>query len=105
MHKTRFFLLPIPDIAPGGYDLYSPRVRLISLPRTSLHVTGEFEKHVEPILRAASTNAGRDLSTPNDHIVVPVHELQVHHIHDKFPEAVVLPEEFHVSARAQQSIR
>jgi hypothetical protein len=105
MHKTRQFLPPITSFTPGSYDLYSPRLRLAALPRGSLHVTGEFEALTRPILDAATRNAGKELDVPQDHIIVPIHELQVPHILDKFKEAAVYPEEFSLPARAQQSIR
>ncbi|KAI0321791.1 IucC family-domain-containing protein [Amylostereum chailletii] len=105
MHKTRAFLPPIPDIAPGGYDLYHPRIRLAALPRTSLNVTGDFESYVAPIVAGAEKNAQQKLVIPEGHVVVPVHELQVHHVQAKFPEAQIFPAPFSVSALAQQSIR
>lgn len=105
MHKTRQFLPPLTSLTPGSYDLYFPRLRLAALPRGRLHVTGDFETLTRPILDAAIRNAGKALDIPQDHVVTPVHELQVPHILDKFKEATVYPEEFSVPARAQQSIR
>ncbi|KAH9052946.1 IucC family-domain-containing protein [Lactarius deliciosus] len=105
MHKMRRFLAPMPSLTPGNYDLYSPRLRLAIFPRASLRITGDFEALVQPILEGAMKNAGRALEVPENHVVVPVHELQVSHILDKFEEAKVCPEEFSVPARAQQSIR
>lgn len=105
MHKTRHFLPPMPSLTPGSYDLYSPRLRLAILPRASLHVTGDFEALVQPILDGAKKNAGKTLNVPVTHVVVPIHELQVSHILDKFKEATVYSEEFSVAARAQQSLR
>ena len=95
----------MPPLTPGGYDLYSPRLRLAILPRASLHVTGNFEALIQPILEGAMKNAGRALDVPETHMVVPVHELQVPHILDKFKEATVFPEEFNVPALAQLSVR
>jgi hypothetical protein len=80
-------------------------LRLAALPRESLNVTGDFETLTRPILDAAIRNAGKALDVPQGHVMVPVHELQVSHILDKFKEATVYPEEFSVPARAQQSIR
>lgn len=105
MHKTRAFLPPITPITPGSYDLYTPHVRLVALPRTSLDITGDFEKYTQDILDGAARNAQKPLEVPEGFVVVPVHELQVHHIQDKFQEAKIFPEEFSVAARAQQSIR
>ena len=100
----RYFLPPMASLIPGSYDLYSPRLRLAVLPRASLRVSGDFEGLIRPILEGAMKNAGRALDVPENHIVIPVHELQVSHILDKFEEATVYPEEFSVPARAQQSI-
>jgi hypothetical protein len=105
MHKTRQFLPPMTSLTPGSYDLYSPRLRLIALPRGSLNVTGDFEALTRPVLDAAISNAGKELDVRQDHIIVPTHELQIPHIQDKFKEATICPEEFSVPARAQQSIR
>jgi IucA / IucC family len=90
---------------PGSYDLYSPRLRLAAFPRASLNVTGDFEASTRPILDATIRNAGKALDVPQDHVIVPVHELQVPHILEKFKEATIYPEEFSVPARAQQSVR
>ena len=105
MHKTRQFLPPLPTLAPGSYDLYSPRLRLAAFPRASLNITGNFEASTRRILEATTRNAGKPLDIPQDHVIVPIHELQVPHILDKFKEATVYPEEFSVLARAQQSVR
>lgn len=105
MHKTRQFFPPIPSLAPGSYDLYSPRLRIAALPRGSLHVTGDFEALTRPILETATVNAAKALDVPQGHIIIPIHELQVPLILEKFKEATVFPEEFSVPARAQQSIR
>lgn len=105
MHKTRQFLPPMTSLTPGSYDLYSLRLRLIALPKGSLHVTGDFEAFTRPIVDAAVSNAGKALDVLQKYIVVPTHELQISHIQDKFKEATIYPEEFSVPARAQQSIR
>jgi hypothetical protein len=105
MHKIRHSLPPTPSLTPGSYDLYSPRIRIAALPRASLHITGDFEALTRPILEAAIRNAGKALDVPENHVIVPVHELQVPHILHKFEEAIIHPEEFSVPARAQQSIR
>jgi len=105
MHKMRRFLPPIPAIGPGEYDLYNLRVRLIALPRASLRVEGPFEEYMQPILESAARNACQDLVILDGYFVMPVHELQVHHIREMFPEAHIFPEELSVPSQAQQSIR
>ena len=93
------------SLTPGSYNLNSPRLRLIALPRGSLHITGDFEALTRPIVDAAISNAGKALDMLQEHVIVPTHELQIPHILDKFKEAAIYPEEFSVPARAQQSIR
>ena len=105
MHKTRRFLPPMPTLTPGSYDIYFPRLRLAAFPRRSLNITGNFEALILPILDAMTRNAGKALDVPRDHVFIPIHELQVSHILDKFKEATIYPEEFSVPALAQQSIR
>lgn len=105
MHKTRYFLPPIPCISPGSYDLYNPSIRLIILPISSLKITGPFSDLTKAIWEGAEKRAGRSIVLHEDEVVIPVHELQVFHIRDKFPEARILEKEFSVPARAQQSIR
>ena len=92
MHKTRQFLPPLTPLTPGSYDLYFPRLRLAALPRGRSNVTDDFETLTRPILGTAIRNAGKALDIPQDHVMVPVHELQVTHILDKFKEATVYPE-------------
>ena len=96
---------PIPDFPPGRYDLQHPKLRFIAVPRESLKVTYNFEELLAPVLLAASKAAGRTMEIPSDHVVVPVHELQVYHIKDKFPDVLVLSKDFELPLLAQQSLR
>lgn len=105
MHKTRHFLPPGRDIAPGSYDLYNPKLRLVSVPKEELKITYDFETYIIPLIDAASKQAGQVLPVREGHVVVPVHELQVPHIQRKFPTVEVYPAEFSLPLLAQQSIR
>jgi len=105
MHKTRHFLPPLPDFVPGAYDLYNPKLRFIAVPKKDLKITFNFEILSSPLLHAAAKNAGKPLVIPDGHIIVPVHELQVPHIKDKFPDLQVYSNEYRLDLRAQQSIR
>ncbi|KAL0581468.1 hypothetical protein V5O48_000622 [Marasmius crinis-equi] len=105
MHKTRMFLPPMTNVAPGSYDLYHAKLRFVSLPATSLKVTYDFVGLTKPLLDAACEAAGEKLCVPAGHIVVPVHELQVAHIQDKFKEAIIYPSSFSIPFLAQQSVR
>ncbi|KAI0031192.1 IucC family-domain-containing protein [Vararia minispora EC-137] len=104
-HKMRKFLPPIPNFSPGQYDLDNPKIRLIAIPRGNLRITGDFESLVAPIIACAVKNAGQKLHSFADRVIIPIHELQVYHILDKFPDAQVLPAQYAVLARAQLSTR
>jgi len=93
------------EITPGSYDLYHPLLRFIAVPKNNLNVTYDFEGFTAPLREAAAKTAGKALDIPENHLVVPVHELQVAHIEAKFPEAIIYPPEFNVPILAQQSIR
>ena len=101
----RCFVPPMPDYAPGTYDLYRVKLRFVSIPKNRLKILNDFEKHVKPVIDAASRHTNTQLKVSEDHLILPVHELQISHIQDKFPDLEVLPADFTVSALAQQSIR
>lgn len=105
MNNNRMLLPPIPNYAPGEYDLYNPQIRLAVVPAQDLHTTGDFVSLVAPLLDYAIKKAGWKPDISADRIVVPIHELQVHQILDKFPSVQVLPLEFALPEQAQQSIR
>ena len=85
--------------------MYHAKLRLVAVPRVDLKITYEFEEHTQPIIAAVSKAAGRPLPLRDGYVVVPVHELQVTHIQDKFPEAIIFPDEFSVPIFGQQSVR
>ena len=105
MHKTRRFLPPLPNYLPGEYDLLQPQLRFISIPRGNVKITNNFEELVQPLLAAVSSRSGEQLVIKEDHVVIPVHAIQVAHIQDKFPEAHIYPEAFSLPLLAQQSLR
>ncbi|KAG6888932.1 hypothetical protein C0995_004945 [Termitomyces sp. Mi166 len=105
MHKLRYFLQPLPDFAPGTVDLYHPRLRLVAVPRVNLHITYDFEDLARPVVDAMFRKAGKDMEIRENYVAIPVHELQVTHIQDKFQEAEIYPENINLDLLAQQSIR
>ena len=104
LHKTHSFLLPIPDYSPGSYDLLHSRLRLVSFPRNHLKIIYNFEELLLPVISAVSAHARKDLIGQEGHVIIPVHELQVFHIQDKFLEAFIYPEDFSLLLMAQQSL-
>jgi hypothetical protein len=105
MHRARCTIPPLPILQPGQFDYYKPHVRFVSIPRECLLFQGDFEKLLAPLRDSAANNAGKPLEVPADHALFPVHELQLPNIVAKFPDAIVIPEEFSVLAPAQSSIR
>ena len=105
MHRARRTMHPVPAILPGQYDFYHPRTRFVSIPRASLDIQGDFETLLAPLCREAARNALKPLVAPANHILFPVHELQIANIVDKFPDVDVLPEEYSVLTPAQAGIR
>lgn len=105
MHKLRYFLPPLPDFAPGTIDLYHPRLRFVAVPRDNLQITYDFEDLVRPVVDAMFKKAGRDVQIQKNYVAVPVHEVQVTHIQDKFKEAEIYPEDISLDSFAQQSLR
>lgn len=96
---------PIAPIHPGDYDWNRPLVRLVSIPRAKMHIQGAWDDLLAPVYEAAAENAKTRIDVPDDHVVIPVHALQIENIREKFPEASILSEEYHVEALAQQSLR
>lgn len=75
------------------------------MPRQAMKVTYNFEELTQPVLKQAAAKAGRPMEVPENHIVVPVHELQLYHIRDKFPQAHIISKDFELPLLAQQSLR
>ncbi|KAH6913153.1 IucC family-domain-containing protein [Coprinopsis sp. MPI-PUGE-AT-0042] len=105
MHKTRRFLPPMPAMKPGQYDLLHPTLRLIAVPTSNLRITYNFTEILAPLVVAFERRAGKTIVVPDGHTIVPVHDLQLHHIRSKFPEAHIFPEVFSLPLQAQQSLR
>jgi len=105
MHKARRALPPIPTIDPGQYDWQHPKIRIIDVPRKDVKIQGDWDNLVAPVCSVAEKKAGKPIESSPNHTLIPVHDLQVANIQTRFPEARVLPEEYHVEALAQQSLR
>lgn len=105
MHRARRTIFPLPVIIPGQYDYYKPNVRFAWIPRERLLIQGEFEALLRSLRDSAEKNAGHPLEDVPDHVLFPLHELQIPNIESRFPDAVILPEEYFVATVAQASIR
>lgn len=105
MHRARRTIRPLPALLPGQYDFHRPRIRFASVPRHKLLVQGQFEQLLGPLRQSAEVNAAKSLIVPREHVIFPVHELQIPNIVINFPDANILPEEYSVLAPAQASVR
>ena len=71
-----------------------PEIHFVAIPRTEMHIHGDFEARLAGWLPPAPTA---------DDVVVPIHPGQWHHIHARVPTARLLPETR--PALAQTSVR
>ncbi|KAI0043239.1 hypothetical protein FA95DRAFT_1498871 [Auriscalpium vulgare] len=106
MHRARRTLPPLPAVTPADRDWHHPRIRFALVPRKRLEFQGAFEREVEPLTRLAAQRAGKSLPDGDDErIVMPLYDLQVTNVREKFPDIEVLGEEFSIQALGQVSIR
>jgi len=100
MHRARMILSNALE-----YDWYHPRIRFVRVPRADLVILGGFEAKSKDLVAKAAQNAGLLLPTGASSIYMPVHELQIENIKQKFRDIEVLPAEVSLPALAQSSIR
>ncbi|KIJ27921.1 hypothetical protein M422DRAFT_37525 [Sphaerobolus stellatus SS14] len=105
MHRARRTIAPLPSVKPGQYNYYFPHLRFVTIPRDNLLIQGNFEDSIGPLRDSAAKHAGKPLEVSSDLVLLPIHELQISNIVEKFIGAIVLPEEYRVLAPAQASIR
>lgn len=104
MHKARYTVPPMPVITGDKYDLANPTLRMVAVPRSSLNIRGDFEKLMQPLVKAMFETA---LDTPdsNEYVLIPVHELQLPNINHYFGDVIVLPPNISFPAKALASLR
>ncbi|KAI9496318.1 IucC family-domain-containing protein [Zychaea mexicana] len=108
MHKARRSYPPLPPLNPGQVNLETPKLRLLSIPRSSMQLRGEFETLAAPLVDAILEKTGnaRELRAKHaDHVLMPVHEFQIPNVLERFKDASVLPEANNVTAHSLTSIR
>ncbi|KAI8384841.1 IucC family-domain-containing protein [Radiomyces spectabilis] len=110
MHKARKSFPPMPPLNPEHVNLEQPKLRLVAVPRTSMKVRGDFDALSAPLVDIM-LGKGNDQVTGQlrrqyaDHVLIPIHELQVPNIQQKFPDAVVLSSQHEVPVYSLTSIR
>lgn len=98
-------LPPIPPLLPGEFNWQEPSIRMILVLRDKLNIQGPWDNYISPIFNEIC-KAGRTAPDKSpEEVLIPIHELQIENIVKKFPEARILPEEYSLTAYAQQSLR
>lgn len=105
MHRARRTVPPIAPVHPGNFDWEHPTIHLVAVPRASVHILGAWDDFLAPVYEAAAVQAKKPIDIPDGHTIIPLHVLQIENIREKFPEAYILPQEYHVESLAQQSLR
>jgi hypothetical protein len=101
MHRSRMITSSVSD----DYDWYKPDIRFVSVPRSKLDISGDFEHEVNRLLEQTASNFDGQTYSGDDRVIMPVHELQIPTILSKFEDVIVLDKEFHLPAYGQTSLR
>jgi hypothetical protein len=70
-----------------------------------MSILGNFETQTQLLLSLISDDSSAALQSNKDSLIVPVHEMQVSSIRDKFTDVEILPESVSVPALGQSSVR
>ncbi|KAI8334810.1 IucC family-domain-containing protein [Chlamydoabsidia padenii] len=115
MHKARKSFAPMAPLHPEETNLESPKIRLLAIPNDCMKLRGDFEslsRSLVDIMLNKSTleNESDDNATTlrakwSNHILMPVHELQLANIQHLFPNVHIFPEINHITVQSLTSIR
>ncbi|KAL0579987.1 hypothetical protein V5O48_001990 [Marasmius crinis-equi] len=100
MHRTRLSPSVLTD-----YGWYTPTIRFAKASRKDFRIQGPFIEVMNDLFRNIEglrpfVNIG-----DHDHIIMPIHELQLEKIITTFPNVEVLPPEVSVQASSQANVR
>jgi hypothetical protein len=70
-----------------------------------LDIVGPFEREIRPITELAARASGMPLPQRDGCVIVPVYDLQIANLRDKFPNVEILDEKFSVPSLSQASVR
>ena len=101
MHRAREMLL----LTAHNYDWYHPWVRFARVPRSHLDISGPFEHQMRILAELAARNSGHPIPDDLSSVYVPIHELQIPIIRQKFPDVEILHPDIGLQGLAQASIR
>ncbi|CAO3639591.1 unnamed protein product [Cunninghamella blakesleeana] len=110
MHKARKSFAPMPPLNPEETNLEHPKVRLLAIPKENVQLRGDFEDISKKLVDIMLKNGNQDVEKIRNeewanHILMPVHELQLPNTKALFPKAHIFPEAIHVTVDSLTSIR
>ena len=105
MHRARRTHPPLPPLSPSTRDWYAPRIRFALVDRERVEFMGEFETHINALVRIVEDQAGKKVDIPEGKIVMPVYDLQVEMMKNVLKGIEVFPKEVSLQAKAQASLR
>ncbi|KAI5805935.1 IucC family-domain-containing protein [Geopyxis carbonaria] len=101
MHRTCMAQPPLAPIGPEDLpSILNPSISFLSVRRSDICLSGEFELTIAPLLTALSVPVPSDKTLT----VVPCLTRQLPSIYQRFPHVTVLPSDV-LTARAQSSLR
>nr|CAG8472420.1 3130_t:CDS:10 [Entrophospora candida] len=101
MHKSRKAVPPIPPIPPSTYNFDRPMIRFVSVPIDKVSICGPIQEFLNQLYDIM--NPKPVVST--NQILIPVHELQLPNILEKFPYITILDSSYSIQAISQVSLR
>ncbi|KAI8075150.1 IucC family-domain-containing protein [Gongronella butleri] len=105
MHKARKSFPPMKPLVPGENDLENPTLRLVAIPIESATLRGDYHKHAQGWIDLLMTR-DKQAAWTSSHVLMPVHELQLPNITERFADVHVFDAAGHsVSVQSLTSIR
>ena len=105
MHRARHAIPPLSCQDPQNRDWKHPRIRFAVVSRSTLDIVGPFEREIRPITELVARASGMPLPRRDGCVIVPVYDLQIANLRDKFPNVEILDEKFGIPSLGQASIR
>ncbi|KAI8140145.1 IucC family-domain-containing protein [Fennellomyces sp. T-0311] len=105
MHKTRSSFPPLLPLYPDQVDFERPKIRLVAIPVNSILIRGDFETLVAPLVDVILSKTGEQRYKYAGHVLMPIHEMQVPNVEERFKNAIVLPPVNHVIGCSLASLR
>ncbi|CAJ0907403.1 8715_t:CDS:2, partial [Entrophospora sp. SA101] len=92
---------PIPPIPPSTYNFDRPMIRFVSVPIDRVSICGPIQEFLNQLYDIMNPKP----VVPTNQILIPVHELQLPNILEKFPYITILDSSYSIQAISQVSLR